>query len=306
MRTSFLSLLLFVVASSVLHSQDHLWTLRLKDRTIVDSLKLDSVTSAVLRFSRNGDFYSVAVDSIAELQHPQPSLTFLGGLFMGLGGVGIGEFEYQQHVAYSGTHTGSDIVHRLPYYAGGFLLGFGMGALFTSLADQDEVHDFRGLPHRARVIALSDIIQSQAPELPPTFTETPSPAKNAVYLEAFGPGFLYSINYERFVANKFALRIGFEDATLDFGENRTSTITVPVMGNYFSSTGSHKLEIGVGADFLYEHGSRTSNGYVFLVGSVGYRYQPDEGGFQFRLVATPFVFPTGNFMWFGSSIGMCF
>ena len=144
---------------------------------------------------------------------------------------------------------------------------------------------------------------------------------NAIYVEAFGAGILYSVNYERFVSKDFTFRIGFSlfPTNSNSGKDQSSLIFVPLIANFLLGEGNSKLEIGAGITYLVDNAessgdisqasttTQSSSGVVF-VGSIGYRYQPSDGGLHFRLVATPLLSPyTGWFkLWFGSSIGFCF
>jgi hypothetical protein len=150
----------------------------------------------------------------------------------------------------------------------------------------------------------------------------PGVSRNAIYVEAFGTGIFYSVNYERFVSNDLTFRIGFSTFTIhaNYDRDQYTHYAVPIMANYLIGEGNSKLEIGAGIEFLAGSGESTGDhtyfisttplslSYVLLVGSFGYRYQPSDGGIHFRLVTTPFFVPkTGVFnLWFGSSIGICF
>jgi hypothetical protein len=45
-----------------------------------------------------------------------------------------------------------------------------------------------------------------------------------------------------------------------------------------------------------------------IVGSLGYRYQPSDGGFHFRIVASPILAPITGFFFpsIGCSAGICY
>lgn len=125
-------------------------------------------------------------------------------------------------------------------------------------------------------------------------------ANNSVFVEGGGAGLLYSINYERIFERDYGLRVGFGyvglSATASSG-GTTSTasasfITVPVMFNYLGiSSGNHALELGAGGTAVFFSGSGSSG---IVAGSasgmvplgtlvVGYRRQPADGGFMFRI-----------------------
>jgi hypothetical protein len=125
-------------------------------------------------------------------------------------------------------------------------------------------------------------------------------ANNSFFIEGGGPGLLYSLNYERIVERDFGLRIGFSytsfSATATSGGSTASAsaafVTVPVIVSYLGvSSGNHALELGAGGTMVYASGSASGTG-IAASGSgmlplgtviVGYRRQPVDGGFQFRV-----------------------
>lgn len=145
-------------------------------------------------------------------------------------------------------------------------------------------------------------------------------SQNAIYAEAFGPGFFYSINYERFLSNEFTLRGGISIFSLNGSTSQSTFIVVPLMGNYLLGNGSSKFEVGTGIDFMTISGEEysdidpvksvrdNSSSGILLIGSLGYRYQPWAGGLHFRIVATPMLSPYTGFLIpsGGCSLGICF
>jgi hypothetical protein len=124
-----------------------------------------------------------------------------------------------------------------------------------------------------------------------------APAKNALYLEGLGAGFLYSINYERLVTDAVAVRLGFSYLSVSAsatsgGMTETasaSLVTVPITVSY---VGVRHLELGGGMSILHASGSASgvgvnASGSGFLplgTAMVGYRLHPEGGpGFQFRV-----------------------
>jgi hypothetical protein len=171
-------------------------------------------------------------------------------------------------------------------------------------------------------------LASRAQDQAQTGTERPNviTAPNAIYVEALGTGFIYSINYERSLGDMFSARIGFgyfpfPSITDTNANGSTSTInasitSVPVSVSWypFGATSS-KLEIGAGATYIdlvakkvgksKEGGGSGEN----ISGILGYRYQPLDGGFLFRLAFTP-IFSSPVFSkfqpWGGVSLGWAF
>ena len=121
-------------------------------------------------------------------------------------------------------------------------------------------------------------------------------ANNSFFLEGGGPGLLYSINYERVLEQDFGLRIGFSYTSLSASAGSASAsasfMAIPVIASYLGlREGNHILELGLGGTAVYVSGSGGS-GTAFAAGSgttalgtalIGYRRQPVNGGFQFRV-----------------------
>lgn len=121
-------------------------------------------------------------------------------------------------------------------------------------------------------------------------------ANNSFFLEAGGPGLLYSVNYERVLENDFGLRVGFSytsfSASAGSSSASASFMAIPVIASYLGlREGNHILELGGGATAIYFNGAGSS-GVVAGSGSgltalgtamIGYRRQPVNGGFQFRV-----------------------
>jgi hypothetical protein len=144
-------------------------------------------------------------------------------------------------------------------------------------------------------------------------------SRNNAFLEFFGNGGNYSVNYERLVGERFGLRVGFAKWRFrDFsGRSDNSITTIPVMANFLIGKRKSKLELGTGFLFGRQVGPAVNGSapFVNLTGVVGYRYQPYNPGFMFRIGATPFyafeeenyTFPTPGFlMSFGLSVGYSF
>ena len=121
-------------------------------------------------------------------------------------------------------------------------------------------------------------------------------ANNSIFIEAGGPGLLYSVNYERIVENDFGLRIGASYTSLSASAGGSSAsaafTTIPVIASYLGLRGgNHILELGVGGTAVFASGAASGTGMA-VSGSgmaalgtalIGYRRQPVNGGFQFRI-----------------------
>jgi hypothetical protein len=127
------------------------------------------------------------------------------------------------------------------------------------------------------------------------------PAPNSIYLEGLGAGLVYSLNYERMVADDVGVRVGF--SYLSFGASAStpggsasssaSFVTVPITASYIGVRGrKSSLELGGGVSLNYASASASGigasasgSGLAPLgVAMVGYRLHPVDGpGFQFRV-----------------------
>ena len=149
-------------------------------------------------------------------------------------------------------------------------------------------------------------------------------ARNAIFLELFGNGGLYSLNYDRLITDNVSARLGFASWTAsDFlGEGETSLTTVAGMANYFVGRSRHRLEFGAGLlagrrTDVIEFGTiiRERATVLDLTGAIAYRYQKPTRGLLFRASLTPFfslqgdadAYPDdGLFLSGGISIGYSF
>jgi hypothetical protein len=115
-------------------------------------------------------------------------------------------------------------------------------------------------------------------------------AKNSLYFEFLGNGGLYSINYERALTSSLYARLGFGTWTTEFmGSPETKMTTIPVMINYITGNKRSHFEIGGGFLFGSLKENEVSNPVFDLIAFLGYRYQPAERGFLFRVGLTPFL-----------------
>jgi hypothetical protein len=150
-------------------------------------------------------------------------------------------------------------------------------------------------------------------------------AKNSIFLEGGGNGFLYSINYERFFSDDFSMRLGFSYLSVGASDSdgtsvTASLITIPVLANYYLGGLNNKLQLGLGATFVDVSVSASAssvNGglggafgasgfFPIGTGVVGYRYIPHDGGFAFGIGFTPLFGSFGLIPSAGLSLGGAF
>jgi len=146
-------------------------------------------------------------------------------------------------------------------------------------------------------------------------------AKNCLYFEGLGQGMFYSLNYEYMFTPHVSGRIGYTNWSIPIFFLASAGVVNyqggPVMINYLWGDGDHHLETGIGAvlgamrysgtDIIF--GEKISVKYMFFplgTATVGYRYQPREGGFLFRLGVTPIFNATRFVPTGGMSIGYAF
>lgn len=143
-------------------------------------------------------------------------------------------------------------------------------------------------------------------------------APSAIYAEILGSGLIPTINYDRMVADNFSVHAGIGYLPLGTvasdgnGNSLTASITtIPVGVSWFPfGATSSKLEIGVSAfyaDLVAKSFSHTAAGNGIGYGGIlGYRLEPLDGGFLFRVAITPWDL-LGHFqMWGGLSLGWAF
>lgn len=145
-------------------------------------------------------------------------------------------------------------------------------------------------------------------------TATDHRAQN-IFLELYGPGLTVSVNYDARIGNSrngLGYRIG-----IGYLPDKTSNmLDIPLQLNYLLGGKNNFLEIGGGATYI--HYSGTFEGAVFpfkhnnnnnqLGGTVtvGYRRQPVNGGFNFRVNMDPIFSSTEFYFFSGISLGYTF
>jgi hypothetical protein len=142
----------------------------------------------------------------------------------------------------------------------------------------------------------------------------PRTARNVVFVEGLGNGFLYSVNYERFLWDAVSLRAGFSAWTNNSDPQFIQdNITVPILINFLTSESEHNFEGGIGITIwqntITSYPTRTT---ILAALRLGYRYQPLKGGFVFGIAFTPLFNPffsrgsSGIEAWGGISLGWSF
>ncbi len=133
---------------------------------------------------------------------------------------------------------------------------------------------------------------------------------NSVYFELFGPG-LASFNFDKRFEKKndgWGYRVGIGGV----GGKGDGFLSLPIGINYITGNDDrHFFEVGLNYTFVQTDGSifDFGNGRTksFATLNFGYRSQPKNKGFQFRVAANPII-TNGYFMpyYFGLSFGYKF
>jgi hypothetical protein len=139
------------------------------------------------------------------------------------------------------------------------------------------------------------------------------PRAQNVYVELGGPGLLFSANYDTRFSNKRD-GLGGRIGAGYIASNGNSLFTLPIQANYLLGKQGKYFEIGLGATFINASGNGEDEFLSFdeakgTIGTMtfGYRYQPVNGGFNFRASINP-IFNSSNFIPYfaGISIGYTF
>ncbi len=145
-------------------------------------------------------------------------------------------------------------------------------------------------------------------------------AHSAVYAEFLGQGLLYSVNYDYRISENLDLRVGFSSWSIPgfflLIDGSLSFTGFPVMLNYLSGDGDSHFEVGAG----FIPSSVSVSGHEIFFGSevkgqsteilgtatIGFRLQPRNGGFIFRIGFTPLMSSHSMQMFGGTSVGLGF
>ena len=128
-------------------------------------------------------------------------------------------------------------------------------------------------------------------------------ARNQLFFELLGNGGAYSINYERLLTDRWAVRLGFSAWSSQglWSDNEKTYLMVPVTSSLLFGKGSNFLEVGGGVVWghitkKYDNGTAPTERQIVtnLTGILGYRHQPPGGGFVFRIALTPFYSLNNN------------
>lgn len=154
-------------------------------------------------------------------------------------------------------------------------------------------------------ISLSAYAQRDLPGASSDFS------RHSVFLELGGNALAYSLNYDYRFAECVSARGGFTYLGGSLFGGSGSILLLPLMANYLTGSGSSHLEVGIGtilgsAGAGFRNLDENVSGIVGFTGTLGYRLQPRDGGFHFRIGFTP-AYVAGFFLpWAGIGFGASF
>lgn len=169
------------------------------------------------------------------------------------------------------------------------------------------------------LLCMTHIVIAQEAAVDSTQGIEAAPKANTIYIEGFGHGLWYSVNYDRLISPSFSIRIGYSyiEKAADKGTfssfSRIHHRAVPIAVNYLLGKKAVKLELGTGVVFISTSGLffddvswKIGNAWgMGIIHSVVVRRQPFDGGFNFRFGLTP-AWANEFFFWFGLSLGWTF
>jgi hypothetical protein len=136
-----------------------------------------------------------------------------------------------------------------------------------------------------------------------------SPIKrNTIYFEAFGQGLYNSFVFDRLYRVDKKIKTSINTGITIIPHPELFVLGTPISYNYIFGKTNHHLELGIGFTFMHiRFGNiRSSRGYdvngikfeesfigyenniyTYFTPKIGYRFQKPQGGFFFRITATP-------------------
>jgi pentapeptide MXKDX repeat protein len=133
-----------------------------------------------------------------------------------------------------------------------------------------------------------------------------------IFLELGGPGLALTLNYDTRLGHtrdKWGYRVGM--GYYNTGSNWV--FSIPLQVNYLYGSGNDFFEGGIGTTFVKSHGTTTGTTFQFdnvtgFIGTltIGYRYQAEEGGLNFRIAFVPILYDEGLVPAGGISLGYTF
>ena len=134
----------------------------------------------------------------------------------------------------------------------------------------------------------------------------------SIYFEVGGPGLALTLNYDaRFGDQRNGL--GYRIGGGYFASGGNTVFTLPIQVNYLIGEGNALIELGAGTTFLNSTGDNKGKTFIFdrvtgFIGTatIGFRYQPDGKGINFRIGFVPILYDEGIIAAGGVSVGYNF
>ncbi|MDB5007257.1 MAG: hypothetical protein JWQ84_675 [Mucilaginibacter sp.] len=145
-------------------------------------------------------------------------------------------------------------------------------------------------------------------------THVPDNRPRTVFLEIGGPGLALTVNYDtRYNDNNARDKWGYRVGAGYYNTGANWVATVPFQINYLYGGRNSFLELGAGTTFVRSVGTTGGTTFQFdnitgFIGTatIGYRYQQENGGINFRIAFVPILYDDGLLFEGGVSIGYTF
>lgn len=127
------------------------------------------------------------------------------------------------------------------------------------------------------------------------------PKKNTIYIEAFGPGLLNSLSYDRLYRTSKTIKTSVSAGVTIMPSIGISDFYsgAQLSYNFLFTKKNHHMELGMGLNFLMDEvkegveylgeSGNEKNYFVYFTPKLGYRFQRPQGGIFFRVTFTPLV-----------------
>jgi hypothetical protein len=127
------------------------------------------------------------------------------------------------------------------------------------------------------------------------------PARNSIYIEAFGQGLLNSLSYDRLYRTHKKIKSSVSAGVTVMPGIGTGDFYLgsQLSYNFLFTMKNHHLELGLGLNFLMDEVENgvdyrgesgiERNYYLYFTPKLGYRFQRPQGGIFFRVTFTPLV-----------------
>lgn len=130
----------------------------------------------------------------------------------------------------------------------------------------------------------------------------------SVYAELLGNGLLFSFNYDTRFTNS-PKGIGGRGGLGYIGGNDEGVVLIPFQVNYLLGKNGKYFELGIGATAALGTGELFDEDFGNVVGTLtfGFRKQPEDGGFMWKIGITPIIAEGVFWPYFGGiSLGYAF